>query len=361
MIKRIFTITAGLLIGWISSVAQTEVSTYQPGVTTDGITYFLPTTCIRVAVTATKEHFIPGEFCEYAERFLKLKNVPLVPYDEWKIDDIKLYSYGVADTKKGYTIKFKQKTSAPLVSLSTDGRLLSVNAKVADNSMSQLPSSSVTQNQEKTINGADFKTEEILSAGSKVKMAELTANEIYDIRENRGLLTKGQADFMPKDGEQLKLMLANLDTQEEGLLQLFKGSKTSETHVFVFDVVPSGEVSQKPLFNFSHYLGMIDADDPAGTTYYLSITDLKSLPEVAPSADGKAKKENDDLRYILPGRAEIKVTQGDNVCVKQTFPMAQLGRVEHLGGDLFNKKFTTHVILSPVTGGITKIEAEKPE
>ena len=38
--------------------------------------------------------------------------------------------------------------------------------------------------------------------------------------------------------------------------------------------------------------------------------------------------------------------------------MAQFGRVEHLGGDLFNKKSTTRVYLSPSTGAITKIEGE---
>lgn len=41
--------------------------------------------------------------------------------------------------------------------------------------------------------------------------------------------------------------------------------------------------------------------------------------------------------------------------------MAQFGRVERLGGELFNKKNTTHVQFSPVTGGISKIEAESPD
>ena len=38
--------------------------------------------------------------------------------------------------------------------------------------------------------------------------------------------------------------------------------------------------------------------------------------------------------------------------------LSQLGRIEHLGGDLFNKRFTTHVLLSPVTGGIQRIDGE---
>lgn len=186
------------------------------------------------------------------------------------------------------------------------------------------------------IKGEDFKTAEILSAGSVAKMAELTANEIYDIRENRGLLTKGQADFMPKDGEQLKLMLNNLDTQEEGLLQLFRGSTTTETHVLAFDIAPTNDVEKMVLFNFSKYLGVVDADDPAGSPVFLSIKDLKTLPAATAAAD--KKKETEDLRYTVPGRAEVKVFNNDKCFVDQTFPMAQFGRVERLGGELFNKR-----------------------
>lgn len=344
----------------LSSLAQTEVSTYEPGITTEGITYFLPTTSIRVVVKATKKHFTPGEFCEYADRYLHLKNVTLTPYDEWTIDDISLYNYGTADQTRAYSIKFKQKTSAPFVALTPDGRLLSVNASCSEKDAT-LPQPSVVKNKETIINGADFKTEEILSAGSTAKMAELTANEIYDIRENRGLLTKGQADFMPKDGEQLKLMLANLDTQEEGLLQLFKGTATSETHTFAFDITPKQDINQQIVFCFSKYLGMVDNDDPAGTPYYISVKDLKTLPTTNTEAKAKQKENDADLRYVVPSRALISIFTDQGEIVSKTFPMAQFGNVEHLGGELFNKKETTHVQLSPVTGGISKIEAAQPK
>ena len=69
----------------------------------------------------------------------------------------------------------------------------------------------------------------------------------------------------------------------------------------------------------------------------------------------------EDLRYTIPGRAEVKIsTDSDASCASQTFSMAQFGRTEHLGGELFNKKFSTRIQLSPITGGIVKIEAEKP-
>jgi len=342
------------------AAAQTEVNAYQPGITEEGITYFLPATQVRVVVTAKKTHHTPGEFCEYAERYLRLKDVPQAACDEWAISDVKLYSYGVADKTKGYTIKLKSKTSAPLVSLAPDGRLLSVNAQTAETDP-ELPTSSVTPDKAEKANPENYKTEEILSAGSTAKMAELTANEIYDIRDNRSLLTKGQADFMPQDGEQLKLMLESLDEQETGLLQLFKGTTSGETHVFAFDINPTQDVKKQQLFRFSKYLGMTDSDDPAGTPFYFSIEDLKTLPAVTANPDAKPKKEAEDLRYVLPSRVKVSVFTDTQSYASVSFPMAQFGRVEHLGGELFNKKTTTHVQLSPATGGIVKIEAEQPK
>lgn len=357
--KKILLLSACLL-STLAAKAQTEVTAYQPGITEEGITYFLPSTQVRVVVTATKTHHTPGEFCQYAERYLRLKDVPQTAYDEWVITNISLYTYGVADKTKAYTIKHKSKTSAPLVSLSPDGRLLSINTQTAE-ADPELPVPSVTADKAEKTNPENYKTEEILSAGSTSKMAELTANEIYDIRDNRSLLTKGQADFMPKDGEQLKLMLDNLDQQESALLQLFRGTTSSETQVFAFDINPIGDVQKQQLFRFSKYLGMTDSDDPAGTPFYFSIEDLKTLPAVTTDPNAKPKKEAEDLRYALPSRVKVSVFTDTQNFVSTSFPMAQFGRVEHLGGDLFNKKYTTHVQLSPATGGIVKIEAEQPD
>ncbi len=358
--KRLLFLSALCLSFAPRLAAQTEVTAYQPGITEDGITYFLPSTSLRVVVNATKTHHEPGEYCNYAERYLRLKNVTATAYDTWEINSVQVYSYGAADNTKAYSIKFKQKTSAPLVTLSPEGVLLAVNAQY-QGSDATLPKPSVVKDKQAALNGADFKTEEILSAGSTSKAAELSANEIYDIREKRSLLTKGEADFMPKDGEQLKLMLASLDTQEEGLLQLFRGTQSTEHHTLAFDLTPRGDIEKQVVFSFSKYLGVVAADDPAGTPVYVSVKDLHTLPAVSVDPNAKAKKEQDDLRYIVPSRVEVKVFNDDKEFVSQSFPMAQFGRVEHLGGELFNKKSTTHVQLSPVTGGIEKIEAERPE
>lgn len=341
--------------------AQTEVSTYRPGITPEGITYFLPKTTVRMVLHVTHTHYEPGEYATYAERFLRMKDVTLQARDEWKITSAELETYGQADSNHAYTIKLNPKTSAPLVGLTNDGRLLTINAKGEDETeLTEATDPRITSTLQ--VNPSDFKTQEILAAGSTLKMAELTANEIFDIRENRSLLAKGQADFMPKDGEQLRLMFQSLDEQEQGLLSLFTGSAVTDERILTIDYVPTGAQDATLAFRFSRHYGLVENDDLSGAPYYLSITDLKTLPEPEPVPEkkkGKKVVEPQDVRYMIPGQACISLTdeRGNSLATVNVL-MSQFGRVEHLGGDLFNKRFTTRIKMSPITGGIIKIEGE---
>ena len=58
-------------------------------------------------------------------------------------------------------------------------------------------------------------------AGSTAKMAELTAKEIYNIRESKNLIIRGQADAMPKDGALNEVRPDNLNKQEKALTEMF--------------------------------------------------------------------------------------------------------------------------------------------
>jgi hypothetical protein len=85
---------------------------------------------------------------------------------------------------------------------------------------------------------------------------------------------------------------------------------------------------------------------------------LPALQSVDPNAKKGKVKEILDLRYIVPEKVKVTLSSGGKVLQSLTTPFAQLGRVEHLGGELFNKKFTTRVTLSPITGGVVSIEGE---
>lgn len=346
-----------LLLATLPIAGQTPATPSKSGGTSEGIVYCLPATTFHVVVRAIKTHYEPGEYRNYAERYLRLKNIPKDSYDTWEIQDIRLEVYATPDRQKTFSVKLRPNTSAPLLRLDEEGTLLSVNAE-------PLPPAVLTPTSVEAIpndmpHPEDYKTEEILSAGSTSKMAELTANEIYDIRDNRSALAKGQADFMPKDGEQLRLMLASLDRQEAALLQLFRGSTTQEQHTFVYNFTPTAGGGTDLLFRFSKHLGPVDNDDVAGEPFYITIKNLQGTIAASP-ADKKDKKDKKDqeLHYNLPARASVSIFNNKREYVQATLPIAQMGTVGSLGSALFEKKMKTAILFVPSTGAIAKVIGE---
>ena len=107
--------------------------------------------------------------------------------------------------------------------LTEDGLIKSINVPtVVTIPPKQQPTLPASQ---RKANPRDFLTEEILMASSTAKMAELVAKEIYNIRESKNALLRGQADNMPSDGAQLKIMLDNLNLQEEAMTEMFSGTR----------------------------------------------------------------------------------------------------------------------------------------
>lgn len=358
MHKNVIAAAFGLLTALPLS-AQTDIQHYVPGITPSGITYYLPTTNIRFVIEATRTTHHPGQYAMFAERFLDVKDATQVAYDTWTFDAVTPVAFGTPDPEQVFSIALNPKTSAPLVTITPDGILTAVNEEIEFPPI--LPTASVKAVATEQLNPNEFLTTDILRAASISKKAELTAEEIYDIRENRDLLAKGQADFNPADGEQLRLMLERLDRSERALTSLFVGTTTIEKHTFIIDFTPKAACESMPFFRFSKHLGLVDNDDLSGEPYFITLTDETTLVGAAASLAAaaqnvKPKKEIPDLRYRIPGRARIVLSNTTNKVIEFTAPVAQFGKIEHLGGDLFNKKFTTRVRLNPVTGNIEKID-----
>ena len=206
-------IAAGLLVS-LSGTAQ-DVSTYTPGTMGEGVVYYLPKTEIELQVIATKVVYTPGEFCQYADRYLRLTGISSQPEEHWEINSIKVNSIGIPDPDNAYAVKLKDKSAASQVELTPEGIIKAINTT---SPIEKAPVTKVADTAKKRIDPRSFMTEEILIAGSTAKMAELVAKEIYNIRESKNSLTRGQADYMPKDGAALKLMLDNLDEQEQAMM-----------------------------------------------------------------------------------------------------------------------------------------------
>lgn len=349
MIKETI-LTATLGLASLAGLAQTEVEVFTPGSTLEGIAYYLPQTAIRVTVVAEKTTTRPGDFNKYADRYLRLQNVPTEESTHWTIKSVKMEPFGVPDKNKAFSIKLKSKTVAPLVGLSRDGILLSINTDAEEETLPDLPQGTKATQPE---NPRNYMTQEILTAGSTAKMAELCAQEIYDIRDSKNALIRGEADNTPKDGAQLKLMLDQLDKQANVLQSLFSGTTTTSTEVFAFTFTPQQETDKEILFRFSEKLGVVDIDDLAGDPVYVSIKKTDMLPARVPNeaVDKKKEKMEKGVYYNVPVRTKLAISYKQHELTSIETPMAQFGIVEILSNMLFDKKTTTKVTFFQSTGG----------
>lgn len=342
----------------MQSNAQTNVQPYQPGITPAGITYFLPQTSFRFVVNASCTTRHPGPFAQYAERFLGITDAVNTDTDIWTLEGITAVPYSTPDVNEAYTIELTPKSAAPLVTLTPDGILLAINDDAEFTPVLPIASSSVIP--VSNPDASDFFSEDYLRAGSLVKKAETVAEEIYDIREKRTLIANGEADFNPTDGQQLQLMLERQDAKEAALKTLFTGTTSKKSYTYVIDFTPNGGNQELVLFRFSRHLGLVDRDDMSGEPYCLRIIDETVRPEVEEALVPAKKKPLPDVRYRIPGRARIIVADTKSTVFEQNAYVAQFGHVEHLSVDLFNKRFTTHVKFSPLTGNISHIDMAEP-
>lgn len=331
-----------------------EVSTYTPGVNAEGVTYCLPRTVLDVTVKVRHVTETTGDFGKYASRYLRLNNV-IEKDDQYnEIKDVTVQVTGLPDPAKVYTLKLDAKSPASNLQLTEEGIIKAINTTVAPVSKER----ETVAPQAARIDPKSYLTEEILSSGSKAKMAELTAKEIYAIRESRNAIMRGQADNMPKDGTSLKIVLDGLDKQEKALVSLFTGRKDTTEAVYTLRITPSdeGETAQTVLFRFSRKLGLLSATDLGGAPVYYSIKDQKTVAR----PDGKKKsKAPEGIVCNIPGKASVSIFTSKESLYEETLPLTQLGNVESLSSQLFGKKNNSTVIFDTATGAVLEISKKE--
>lgn len=350
------------------SYAQTEVT---QGVTFGkkfGVTYMLPQTEIKIEAEATRQHYEPGQFSKYAERYLRLRDVKQEAETSWTLDEVKVNIVGVPDPSNIYFVEMKDRTTAPLMELTADGIVRSINLPFTGDKKAEQPQAK-QQEDEVLPDPRTFLTEEILMTNSTAKMAELVAREIYSIRESKNALLRGEAENLPKDGAQLQIMLDNLNKQEKAMVQMFEGKVTTEKHHFTKRVTPE-EMSNHVVFRFSKKLGFVEADDLAGEPVELSIVNKQLIPEQPAEPEGKSsrsiisiltngnKSAIEGVAYNVPGKADVKLTYQHKDIINTELSLTQFGTREYLADQLFNRNTVTQVLFDVNTGALLKIDRQ---
>lgn len=325
----------------------------------EGTSYYLPKTAMKFTLTVEKTQYEPGQFAGYAQRYMKQDDVQLEASTTYRIVDTRMHNIAMPDTAKHFTLSLDKRYTISTVERTDNGQLLAINAepkRVTE------PAPFVPARKPRALNPHDFMNEDMLTAGSTAKMAQLIAQEIYDIRDSRNQLQRGQAEFMPADGQQLRIMMDGLNTQERALRQVFEGTTVKDTTEVTLVFVPTENVDRQLFFRFSRHFGLVDNDDLSGVPYYITVyTDAKATDDG--EAQKKEKKDKDDIGLVVNTPQKVRATLycENKVVDSYEFNAGQFGGTESLSGALFGKKLTTQIVLNPITGGIETIKEKSLE
>ena len=322
-----------------------------------GIMYSLPATVLKITLEAERTECNPGEFYKYARRYLGTSDAVATPSVQWRLLGATVTSEGVIDTgAEKYLMQLKS-ASNPFLLIDENGLPLALNTdQVMAKETVELPEPRPAS--PTALDGPAARqavTAEMVQSSSTAKRAELAAARIMEIRSSRNDYLTGQADQMP-DGSALKLILSNLDAQEEALTAMFLGTQSTSTEVVTLTYMPKADVTDEVIARLSRTEGIVDADDLRGVPIYISV-DVTSRGKMPVNDKGETKAmPKGGVAYCIPGSANVTVSTDGRTLDSVDLTVAQFGVVYGLDPALFtSKKAPSYVIFDSVTGGIREI------
>lgn len=324
-----------------------------------GLTYSLPQTVLDIVVETETTTETPGEFYNYANRYLSITDAVHKPKQTVKVRSVTVIPRGIPDPENRWLIQFKNNATTSM--LLTDGGVpLTINTdKVATANQPTLPKAKpAPQSPLETEAARQAVTLEMSRSGSLFKKAELASQRIFELREQRNELISGNSENMPADGSALKVALAALDDQEAALTAMFAGTRLTGTTVSTFTFTPGKQdVKDQLVCRVSPLDGVTEIDDLRGIPLTVSMKVLQR-GQIPVNDKGEEKRfPKGGVAYVIPGTAQISVQFLGETMATATVDLAQLGAVFGIDPDLFsNRKAPMAAQFSPVTGAIVSLE-----
>lgn len=343
-----------LILGMALFASAQDVVQLRPEKFNDyALNYYLPKTITEIEFVASKTTRKAGEYYQYARKYLGITDVITEDSETWHLESATITSRGVANTNERYQLTFKA-GQTPFIYISEEHTILSANAEPESATVST--TNSTNQDIIGDIDSSKALSSDILMSGSIAKMAEMAAKQIYRIRESRMDILTGEADNMPADGESLRIVIEQLEQQEQALTALFIGTTSVEYLTQKIEYIPTDRVENQVILRFSEHLGFVDANDLCGAPIYLSV-DVLERGEYPLDNKGLVKKvPKGALAYNIPGKIDMSLHFDSKTLARKELSVAQLGVVFGLDAALLSrKKERTYVVFDPNTGGITQI------
>lgn len=307
--------------------------------------YSLPKTVLKIDVTLEKTVEQPGEFFQYAQRYLAVNKVITTDKTSCRIVAVDVCPQTQPNPEQTYSLNGLAYKNLS-ISVDEKGILTGLNNFV------EKAKSEKTEKAEQTVSSDQISdllplTEEYMMASSTAKMAEGAAKQIYQIREGRMNLLSGDVNNFPQ-GAAMSDLLNRMDREEQLLTELFTGKKTVtfQTETIYFD--PAQISVNQILFRLSNK-GIVDVDDLSGAPVSVNFS------AEAKSQVTSVNKSAVVLYYILPVQGKITINDTQNQYFTGEFTFPQFGAVLPFGENMLSKN-TKRVVIDNKSGRLIGIE-----
>jgi hypothetical protein len=321
-----------------------------------GVVYSLPKTTFEITILVKRTTYQRGEFFQYAQRF-----IGVTPITEnrtvYTLEDILVINRGIADVQNSFMVEFRSNTTMPFVHLREDGVIVSVNAEPP---VVETPVMAIPQGQSVLTNPRRFLTQETLMAGSVARQAELVARQIFELRRSRNDILTGESDVVLPDGDAFRVIMDEINVQEQALTELFAGSTQTEYFTRTFTVIPDENDINRMIFaRFSERLGPVDADNLAGEPIFLSLRNRTPRVEMQLSDRDLRRLESklsEGLVYNIPGKADLSIEFRNQTIRNMEADVVQFGTQDVLTRRMFDSnRQPIRVLFHPELGAIKQI------
>lgn len=318
------------------------------------LVYYSPMTTIVLDFTYTVETFEPGIYAAYAEAMLGASDAVKENKKVYTLKNVQINTSTGTDYDRPH--KITAEGGIPmLLTINEKGILTGYNVPAVQDKKEPRKTGFNPNNDKaiKTKSPIAPYPEEVLKAATPMGQAHEVAKQIFHLRETRMYLLNGEVEHAPADGEAMKLVLAELDKQEQALTELFIGKRSKKTAHKHIRLTPD---KADQLYYFSEENGFTDAENIDADTIKVTLNAQKQslLP---PAELGKKQKAPalSQIVYNLPGSCEVKVTYKGRSMNKRTVSVAQFGVDVPLSQDLFTGATLPVIVFDEKTGNIKSI------
>ena len=316
------------------------------------LVYYAPKTLVSIDFSYKVETHEVGMFAEFAEAMLGVDDGVTDHQTIFRLTNAHIGTRTVTDFSRPHKVDAEQGMPL-LLSIDEKGLLTGYNLP-ADVDKAKKKAQDRKEAKPKTLPVHVYPfPEEVMEAATPLAQAHAVAKQIFHLRETKMYLLSGEVEHAPADGAAMKLVLDELDRQEQSLTELFVGKKSER--IEHKQVLLDPEQEEMLLF-FSSENGFTDAENIDADTIRVSVALQRQ--ELKSSGDGKKKKKGAELSqivYNLLGSGDVKIEFDGHVMAERKIPVAQAGIDVPLPMSLFTGAELPVIRINEKTGNIESI------